>query len=326
MSPGDLTIIFRTQSDVEANVVRGLLETHGIRALLASDVPHTVFPLTINGLGEVRLSVRADQAESATQLIADYRDELAAKVGKLRDEFDALEASLGYEFRDKGLLEHALTHRSRAHEDASGGVADNESLEFLGDAVLGLVISDRLFREFPDYDEGGKSKAKALLVSAPTLARVGEQLGLGNYLLLGRGEEKTGGRQKPSLIADTFEAVVAAVYLDGGVAAADAFIERQFRDALEEVRAGRTVLGGAADHKSTLQEWLQAHDRPLPTYVLVGTQGPDHRKTFEVEVQVADETVSRGDGRSKKEAEQRAASRALEALKTLDDDSASRSR
>ena len=319
MTAGNPTVIFRTQSDVEASVVRGLLETHGIRALLASDVPHTVFPLSIDGLGEVRLSVREDQAETAKQLIADYRDEVAATVGtrcwELRDEFDALEMSLGYEFRDKGLLEHALTHRSRAHEDASGGVADNESLEFLGDAVLGLVISDRLFREFPEYDEGRKSKAKALLVSAPTLARIGETLGLGDYLLLGRGEEKTGGRQKPSLIADTFEAVVAAVYLDGGVEAADTFLERQFREALEDVRAGRALSGGVADHKSSLQEWLQAHDRPLPIYVLVGTQGPDHRKVFEVEVTVGSEAVSRGEGRSKKEAEQQAASRALEVLR-----------
>ena len=109
MTAGNPTVIFRTQSDVEATVVRGLLETHGIRALLASDVPHTVFPLSIDGLGEVRLSVREDQAETAKQLITDYRDEVAAKVGKLRDEFDALEILLGYEFRDKGLLEHALT-------------------------------------------------------------------------------------------------------------------------------------------------------------------------------------------------------------------------
>ena len=328
MTAGDPTVIFRTQSDVEASVVRGLLETHGIHALLASDVPHTVFPLTIDGLGEVRLSVREDQAETAKQLIADYRDEVAARVGQLRDEFDALEISLGYEFRDKGLLEHALTHRSRAHEDASGGVADNESLEFLGDAVLGLVISDRLFREFPEYDEGQKSKAKALLVSAPTLARVGAQLGLGDYLLLGRGEEKTGGRQKPSLIADTFEAVVAAVYLDGGVEAADVFIERQFRGALEDVRDGRTLGGGVADHKSRLQEWLQAHDQPLPMYVLVGTQGPDHQKVFEVEVTVGGNAVSRGEGRSKKEAEQRAASRALEVLEKdpTCEDTTSRSR
>lgn len=318
MADANLTVIFRTQSDIEASVVVGLLETHGIRALQASDVPHSVFPLTIDGLGEVRLSVREDQAEGARQLIADYQNEVAAKVGRLRDEFDALEAALGYRFHDKGLLEHALTHRSRAHEDASGGVVDNESLEFLGDAVLGLVISDRLFREFPEYDEGRKSKAKALLVSAPTLARVGEQLGLGDYLLLGHGEEKTGGREKPSLIADTFEAVVAAVYLDGGVEAADAFLERQFRDALEEVRAGRTLSGGVFDHKSALQEWLQAHNRPLPTYDLAGEEGPDHQKVFKIEVRLGDESVSRAKGRSKKEAEQKAAARALEILQVDD--------
>ena len=314
MTTGGPIVIFCTQSDVEASVVRGLLETHGIEASLVSDVPHTVFPLTINGLGEVRLSVREEHVDTAKQLIADCRNEIAAKVDKLRDDFDALETSLGYKFRDKGLLEHSLTHRSRAHEDASGGVADNESLEFLGDAVLGLMISDRLFREFPEYDEGRKSKAKALLVSAPTLARVGEELGLGAYLLLGRGEEKTGGRQKPSLIADTFEAVLAAVYLDGGVKAADAFIERHFRDALENVRAGRAFSVGVADHKSSLQEWLQSHDRPLPVYVLVSTKGPDHRKLFEVEVAVGGRTIGRGEGRSKKEAEQQAASRALDVL------------
>ena len=167
-----LVVIFRTQSDIEANVVRGLLETRGIRALLASDVPHTVFPLTIDGLGEVRLSVRADEAEKARRLIDDFREEVGVRVGRLRDEFSSLEAALGHSFKDRGLLEHALTHRSRVHEDASGGVVDNESLEFLGDAVLGLVITDRLFREFPDYDEGRKSKVKALLVSGPSLTKL----------------------------------------------------------------------------------------------------------------------------------------------------------
>ena len=308
-------VVFRTQSDIEASVVRGLLETQGMQVLLSSDVPHTVFPLTINGLGEVRLSVRADQADLACQLIADYRDEVGARVGHLPDEFAALEAVLGYTFRDHGLLEHALTHRSRAHEDVSGGVVDNESLEFLGDAVLGLVIADRLFREFPDYDEGQKSKVKALLVSGSALSQRGEQLGLGDYLILGRGEEKTGGRQKPSLIANTFEAVVAAVYLDGGLEAAEAFIDSQFRDALEEVRAGRTVTGVVADHKSALQEWLQAHERPLPAYRLVGERGPDHRKLFEVELWVGEEAVTRAEGRNKKEAEQRAAAAALDALR-----------
>ncbi len=313
----DLIVVLRTQSDIEASVVKGLLESHGIESLLASDVPHAVFPLTINRLGEVRVTVRGDQADEATRLIDDYRGEVSAQVGKVRDDLQSLQTTLGYQFRDEGLLEHALTHRSRAHEDSSGGVRDNESLEFLGDAVLGLVISDRLFRECPDYDEGEKSKAKARLVSAATLARLGEQLGLGDYLLLGRGEEKTGGRRKPSLIADGFEAVVAAIYLDGGITAADAFIERQFRSALDDVRAGRTVTGGAADHKSALQEWLQAHGRPLPDYHLAGVKGPDHQKVFTVEVRVGSQAVGTADGRSKKEAEQKAASRALEALNKL---------
>ncbi len=311
---GDLIVVLRTQSDIEASVVKGLLESHGIESLLASDVPHAVFPLTINRLGEVRVTVRGDQADEATRLIDDYRGEVSAQVGKVRDDLQSLQTTLGYQFRDEGLLEHALTHRSRAHEDSSGGVRDNESLEFLGDAVLGLVISDRLFREYPDYDEGEKSKAKARLVSAATLARLGEQLGLGDYLLLGRGEEKTGGRRKPSLIADGFEAVVAAIYLDGGITAADAFIERQFRSALDDVRAGRTVIGVVADHKSALQEWLQANGRPLPDYHLAGVQGPDHQKVFTVEVRVGSQAVGTADGRSKKEAEQKAASRALEAV------------
>ena len=311
----DLIIVLRTQSDIEASVVRGLLETHGIQALLASDVPHSVLPLTIDGLGEVRLSVRADQAEAATRLIADYRDDVAARGGKIGDELQTLEQALDYDFRDKGLLEHALTHRSRAHEDASGGIVDNESLEFLGDAVLGFVISDRLFREFPDYDEGQKSKAKARLVSGSTLARLGTELGLGEYLILGRGEEKTGGRRKPSLIADTFEAVVAAIYLDGGVVAADAFIDRQFRSSLDELHAGKALSGGDADHKSALQEWLQANSLGLPHYRLVGHRGPDHQKVFEVELRVGDDAVSTAEGRTKKEAEQKAAQRGFAVLR-----------
>ena len=235
---------------------------------------------------------------------------MSAEVGKRRDELGQLEAALGYEFRDQGLLEHALTHRSHAHEDASGGVADNESLEFLGDAVLGLVIADRLFHEFPEYDEGQKSKAKAVLVSAKSLRARGERLELGDHLLLGRGEERTGGRRKPSLIADAFEAVVAAIYLDGGLRAAEAFIERQFRTALDELQAGRAVPALVADHKSALQEWLQARGLARPVYRLAGTEGPDHDKVFTVEVTIGD-AVARGEGRSKKEAEQRAAERAL---------------
>ena len=195
-----------------------------------------------------------------------------------------------------------------------GGVRDNESLEFLGDAVLGFVIADRLFRECPDWDEGQKSKAKAMIVSTTALAQVGEELGLGDYLLLGRGEEKTGGRRKRSLIADTFEAVLAAIYLDGGIEAADRFIERWFRPQLDAVRAGGLTPGLTVDHKSALQEWLQSHDKGLPQYRLVGESGPAHRKVFETEVWDKERPLARGEGFSKKESEQRAAQRALQAF------------
>ena len=315
MTDTDLAVVFRTQSDIEANVVRGLLETQGISAVLSSDGPHAIFPLTVSGLGEVRLTVHAEEAERATRLILDFRQEVSDRLTRIRDEFRAVEEALGYRFTDRGLLEHALTHRSRAHEDASGGVLDNESLEFLGDAVLGFVIADRLFRECPDWDEGQKSKAKAMIVSTTALARVGAELGLGEHLLLGRGEEKTGGRRKRSLIADTFEAVVAAIYLDGGIAAADRFIDRWFRLQLDAVRAGGLSPGLTADHKSALQERLQSSDLGLPQYRLVGETGPAHRKMFEIEVWAGERPLARGEGRSKKESEQQAAERALRVLR-----------
>ena len=312
----ELTVVFRTQSDIEANVVRGLLETHGISAVLSSVGPHAIFPMRISGLGAMRLTVRAEAAKAATRLIAEFQHEVSDRVTRIRDEFRVVEEALGYRFADRGLLEHALTHRSRAHEDASGGVRDNESLEFLGDAVLGFVISACLFRECPEWDEGQKSKARAMIVSTSALAAVGEDLGLGEHLLLGRGEEKSGGRQKRSLIADTFEAVVAAVYLDGGVEGAERFIERWFRPQLNAVRAGGLVPGLTIDHKSALQEQLQSRAMGLPEYRLVGETGPAHRKAFEIEVWAGERPLARGEGRSKKESEQRAAERALEALGT----------
>ena len=211
---------------------------------------------------------------------------------RLRDEFEALQQAIGYRFRDRGLLEHAMTHTSRANEDVSGGVADNESLEFLGDAVLGFVIADMLFREFPEFDEGQKSKTKAALVSTATLARQAERLRLGDHLLLGRGEEKTGGRRKQALLADGYEALIAAIYLDGGIEQARAFIAREFAPLLDEVRRDGVV---GQDYKSALQELLQSRDRPLPEYRLAGTLGPDHRKLFQVEVVVRGERDCAGD-------------------------------
>jgi ribonuclease-3 len=310
----DLIVIFRTQSDVEARVVRGLLEAHGMPAVVSSDLPHSIFPLAINGLGEVRLSVHPDDAEEALRIIQSHRTELPnGRVVRLRDEFEALEHAVAYRFRDRGLLEHALTHTSRANEDVSGGVIDNESLEFLGDAVLGFVIADILFREFPDFDEGQKSKTKASLVSTATLARQAERLNLGEHLLLGRGEEKTGGRRKQALLADGYEAVIAAIYLDGGVEQARAFIARAFAPLIADVREHG---GGGQDYKSALQEYLQSRDQGLPEYRLAGTIGPDHNKQFQIEVVVNGEAIAESSGSSKKEAEQEAARLAIEKLRS----------
>ena len=308
----DLVVIFRAQSGVEASIVRGLLEANGVRSVVSSAVLHSVFPVNVNELGEVRISVRPDEADEARRIIESHRTQIpTAKVVRIRDEFDALQQAIDYRFRDRGLLEHAMTHTSRANEDVSGGVADNESLEFLGDAVLGFVIADLLYREFPEFNEGQKSKIKAALVSTTTLARQAERLKLGEHLLLGRGEEKTGGRRKQALLADGYEALLAAIYLDGGVEQAGAFIVREFSPMVAEVRQHGLV---GYDHKSALQEYLQSHDQPLPEYRIAGTIGPDHRKLFQVEVVVRGEALASATGASKKEAEQEAARLALARL------------
>src|SRR5499427_1027583 len=275
----------------------------------SSDVPHSIFPLAVDGLSDVRISVHPSDAEEAQRIIEAHRTELKnGQVVRLRDEFDTLQRAIGYRFRDRGLLEHAMTHTSRANEDVSGGVVDNESMEFLGDALLGFVIADMLFREFPDYDEGQKSKAKAAVVSTASLARQAERLQLGDHLLLGRGEEKTGGRRKQALLADGYEALIAAIYLDGGVEDVRQFLRREFSALLDEARQHGVVAG---DFKSGLQELVQARNRPLPEYRLVSTLGPDHQKRFEVEVVIGGEPLARGTGRSKKDAEQEAARLAL---------------
>jgi ribonuclease-3 len=309
---GDLVVIFRTHSDIEANIVRSLLDAHGIRSILSSDIPHSVFPLTIDGLGEVRLSVHRDEADEAQRVIEAHRAEAGrGQVLPFQSDPDRLEQRIAYRFGNRDLLERALTHRSRANEDESGATIDNESLEFLGDAVLGFVIADTLFRRFPEYDEGRKSKVKASLVSTPALARLARALGLGDFLALGRGEEKTGGRKKQALLADGYEALIAAIYLDGGIEAARAFIAAQFEDLLADVRGADFWL---RDHKSALQELLQSRDLPLPIYEVAAESGPDHRKMFEVRVRVGDEVLAEAGGRSKKEAEQEAARRALDRL------------
>jgi ribonuclease III len=221
----------------------------------------------------------------------------------------ALAERLGHPFGDIGLLDRALTHTSCANEDLSGETHHNEPFEFLGDAILGFVVADRLHRRDPEGDEGHKTRARAAVVSAASLAQHAAALGLPELLVLGRGEEKTGGRRKKALWSDAFEAVVAALYLDGGLEAVDRFVGAQL---------GTEIESGAAysprDYKSALQEVLQGRSEPVPQYEILEEIGPAHRRRFRVACRIQGRTVSEGEGHSKKEGQQEAARRALEAL------------
>jgi len=303
-------VIFATGSDIEASVVMALLDSHGIDSFRSTGNTQAFLPMAVNMLGEIRIAVAEGDAQAATSIIEQHREDVGSKVIRLRDEFDDLQARIDYRFRDRGLLEHALTHKSRAAEDVSGGVADNESLEFLGDAVLGLVVADALFRQYPTYTEGQKSKVKAAVVSTQSLARHAERIRLGDHLILGRGEEKTGGRFKQALLADGYEALIAAIYLDGGLDAAGEFLRRELKEAIDEGSAQTYVR----DYKSALQERLQALGRGLPEYRIAGEAGPDHRKLFSIEVVCRGEVLGTATGKAKKEAEQEAARLALEKL------------
>ena len=220
------------------------------------------------------------------------------------EELARLQDRLGHRFEDSGLLVQALTHRSYANEQ--GSTSDNEVLEFLGDAVLGLIVSDLLCSEHPELSEGEMSKLKSYLVSADTLGRLAEEFGLGPFILLGRGEEKTDGRRKSSILANAFEAVIAALYSDGGLLRARDFVLELLGPLLEEVEE-TPGTGPVRDFKSTLQEQVQAAGLALPEYLVVEEEGPDHAKIFHVEVRVGDRCLARGHGRTKKRAEQRAA-------------------
>jgi ribonuclease-3 len=227
-----------------------------------------------------------------------------------------LEESIGYSFRDRRLLERALTHRSWAHESVGAGgerearALHNEAFEFVGDSVLGLVVADALFRSHPEVTEGELSRMKHRLVSTQTLARVSRRLQLGEYLRVGRGEEKTGGRRKRALLADAFEALLAAVFLDGGYSAAEVFVRRALGSELVEATPESAA---AADFKTLLQERLQSERHLSPAYTLVETEGPPHARTFHVEAVFDGERV-RGAGRTIKAAEMDAACRALELI------------
>lgn len=219
-----------------------------------------------------------------------------------------LQARLQYVFQDPGLLIQALTHRSYAHEHGDPGTAHNERLEFLGDTVLGLVLSHLLYQEFPDLSEGELSKLRAGLVNEQQLRQLAQGLKLGRYLRLGRGEEVTGGRKKSSLLADALEAVLGAIYLEGGYDLASRLIRDLYRPHLE---AGETVSGPALDSKTDLQEYCQACLKITPTYEVIREEGPAHQKVFYVKVRIGNQVFGQGKGHSKKTAEQQAAERAM---------------
>jgi ribonuclease-3 len=230
-------------------------------------------------------------------------------TGEREGDLHALEQKLGYRFASLALLDRAFTHASLANETATLHRADNEALEFLGDSVLGLIVTDLLHRRDPDGAEGAKSRRRAQLVSASSLARRAAELGLPELLLLGRGEEKTGGREKAALWANAYEALVAALYLDGGFEAARRFVRADFA---RDFEAPDEEL---EDPKSRLQELLQGEGRPVPRYGVVEEAGPSHRRRFRVECRLDDGTVTIGEGYSKKEAQQQAAREALRRLR-----------
>jgi ribonuclease-3 len=261
--------------------------------------------------------------------VASRRDNAAARVQSNGTRSESRDGVFGHRFRDPALLTLALTHRSLAYEtspeETSVPGSDNEQLEFIGDAVLGLVVAEALYRRFPDSREGELTRLRASLVSRRNLAEVGTRLNLGDHLLLGRGEEQSGGRRKPALIANGVEAVIAALYLDGGLEAARDFIHRYIVEPAETelfaaLRSG-PFSGAIGDYKSALQERLQASGLGQPEYVTIAQSGPDHQKRFHIEVRSTDATGSSttlagAEGTTKKQAQQEAARLALADLVT----------
>ncbi len=221
-----------------------------------------------------------------------------------------LEERIGYSFQDPSLLENALTHSSYANENKAKGETSNERLEFLGDSVLGMVVADYLFRTHPDMPEGELTRTRAALVCEESLVEVAARWELGDYLRLGRGEDAGGGRNRPSIRADAVEAVIAAVYLDGGIGSARKLITKFILTDNE-----REQEGAIRDYKTALQELVQRESGQVLTYRLLGESGPDHAKVFSVEVDLNGTPVGTGEGRSKKEAEQMAAKAAIEKLR-----------
>ncbi|MBW2071663.1 MAG: ribonuclease III [Deltaproteobacteria bacterium] len=228
-----------------------------------------------------------------------------------------LEERLGYRFNNRQLLFNALLHRSYVNENPHLKLQDNERLEFLGDAALDLALSHLLLERFPDYDEGELSRLRAGLVNEKHLASIARELGMGEALHLGKGEDRSGGRTKPSLLSDSLEAVLAAIYLDGGLEAVMKVVEQLFAPFLTDKEDLPIVLD--RDYKTRLQEIVQARDKTVPRYRLEAEEGPEHNKWFRMSVWVRDRLLAFGSGPTKKAAQQKAAGRALRVLEEQED-------
>lgn len=229
---------------------------------------------------------------------------------KMTETLKELEKELGYQFRDINLLKQAVTHSSYSNEKNMGKLGCNERLEFLGDAVLEVISSEFLYQKFPILQEGELTKKRASMVCEPTLALCAREIRLDNYLLLGHGEENTGGRKRDSIVSDALEAVIGAIYLDGGLASAKEFILKHVLNDMEHKQL-------FYDSKTILQEIVQGHTDETLTYVLLKEEGPDHNKSFEVSAMLGDQEIGRGIGRTKKSAEQRAAYRGILTIRKL---------
>ncbi len=238
---------------------------------------------------------------------AEGQGQLAPGPARLTD----LEGILGHTFRNRSLLEESLTHRSLLNEILEEGRRDNERLEFLGDAVLGLIVAEWVMEAYPQETEGELTRLRAALVKEKKLAEVARGLKLGDFLYLGKGEERMEGRRKRSILADAFEAIVGAIYLDGGLEVVRDFVRRTFGTLLEEARTDQRLL---TDAKTRLQELMLALFRRSPIYEVAEERGPDHAKTFVILLRLNDRTLATGEGRSKKEAEQNAAEKFLKHL------------
>lgn len=230
------------------------------------------------------------------------------KGGRL--DIPSLEEKMGYEFHDKSLAAEALTHKSYSHEHPKKAPTHNERLEFLGDSVLGLAVADHLFRLDTGHRESAMSKLKSFIVKGAILSEVARDISLGEYLLLGKGEDDSGGREKDSILSDALEAIIGAVYLDAGFNEAREFVLRMLSGKLEDA----ILSGGVVDYKSDLQEISQMKFGVLPEYFLVRQKGEEHRKTFVYEVHIAGQCYGKGTGRSKKEAQTEAARKGVSAL------------